>query len=164
MIRPAKEGDAPAVAALLNAVVLETTISFRHEAWSAEEVAARMAHLRGAGREYFVALALAGGAVVGHASYDQFRGGSGYRTAMEHSVALSPAARGRGLGRALVEAVASHAAERGARTLWAGVSGENPEGEGFHRACGFERIARLPGPGFKFGRSLDLVLMRRALA
>ena len=162
MIREATEADAEAIAALLNAIVLETTISFRHEPWTPPEVAERIARLASAGRATFAAEA--GGAVAGYASYDQFRGGSGYATAMEHSVILSEAARGRGLGRGLVEAVAAHAAARGARTLWAGVSGENPAGEAFHAACGFQRIARLPGPGFKFGRPLDLVLMRRVLA
>ncbi|MGR3541211.1 MAG: GNAT family N-acetyltransferase [Hasllibacter sp.] len=86
MIREATEADAGAIAALLNGVVLETTISFRHEAWTPREVAGRLARLRAAGRGAFVAEA--DGAVAGHASYDQFRGGSGYATAMEHSVVL----------------------------------------------------------------------------
>ena len=161
MIREAAPDDAAEAAALLNEVVLPTTISFRHEEWGAEEMAARIARLVATGKATF--LALRDGRVVGLASYDQFRGGSGYATAMEHSVALRPEARGTGLGRALIEAVAAHAATGGARTLWAGVSGENEAGRAFHARCGFEEIARLPGPGFKFGRPLDLVLMRRAL-
>ena len=161
MIRAAVPGDAEAAAALLNEVVLPTTVSFRHEDWGVEEMAARIARLAATGKATFVAER--DGRVVGLASYDQFRGGSGYATAMEHSVALRPEARGTGLGRALVEAVAVHAAAGGARTLWAGVSGENAAGQAFHARCGFQEIARLPGPGFKFGRALDLVLMRRAL-
>ena len=161
MIREASPADAAEAAALLNEVVLPTTISFRHEEWSAAEMDARIRRLAVTGRATFVALR--DGRVVGLASYDQFRGGSGYATAMEHSVALRPEARGTGLGRALIEAVAAHAATGGARTLWAGVSGENEAGRAFHARCGFEEIARLPGPGFKFGRPLDLVLMRRAL-
>ena len=161
MIREASPADAAEAAALLNEVVLPTTISFRHEEWSAAEMDARIRRLAVTGRATFVALR--DGRVVGLASYDQFRGGSGYATAMEHSVALCPEARGTGLGRALIEAVAAHAAKGGARTLWAGVSGENEAGRAFHARCGFEEIARLPGPGFKFGRPLDLVLMRRAL-
>ena len=161
MIREATPDDAAEAAALLNEVVLPTTISFRHEEWGLEEMAARIARLAATGKATF--LALRDGRVVGLASYDQFRGGSGYATAMEHSVALRPEARGTGLGRVLIEAVAAHAAKGGARTLWAGVSGENEVGQAFHARCGFEEIARLPGPGFKFGRPLDLVLMRRAL-
>ena len=161
MIREAVPDDAAEAAALLNEVVLPTTISFRHEEWEVAEMAARIARLAASGRATF--LGLRDDRLVGLASYDQFRGGSGYATAMEHSVALRPEARGTGLGRALIEAVAAHAAKGGARTLWAGVSGENEAGQAFHAACGFEHVARLPGPGFKFGRPLDLVLMRRAL-
>ena len=101
--------------------------------------------------------------MIGFASYDQFRKGIGYARAMEHTIVLADAARGKGAGRALMQTLSAHARAAGVGSLWAGVSGENPSGVAFHEALGFETIATLPAVGFKFGRWMDLVLMRQWL-
>jgi phosphinothricin acetyltransferase len=101
---------------------------------------------------------------VGFASYAQFRGGVGYRHTMEHTIILGPAARGRGLGRALMTAIEDHARAGGTHSLFAGVSAGNPEGRAFHAAMGFAETAVLPQVGYKFGRWLDLVLMQKFLS
>ena len=72
---------------------------------------------------------------------------------------LDTRARGLGLGRGLMAALEDHARGRDVHTLWAGVSGENPEGVRFHRHMGFTELATLPEVGFKFGRWMDLVLL-----
>ena len=103
------------------------------------------------------------GAVVGYASYDQFRRGLGYARSMEHSIILGPNARGKGAGRALMAAVEDHARAADIGSLWAGISGENPGGVDFHEKLGFEKVAVLPKVCFKFDRWLDLTLMRKWL-
>jgi L-amino acid N-acyltransferase YncA len=72
-------------------------------------------------------------------------------------------ARGRGTGRALLQAVEDHARQGGAHQMIAGVSGENPEGRAFHDRMGYREIATVPEAGFKFGRFMDLVLMQKFL-
>lgn len=160
MIRPAGAADAAAVAAIWNPVIRDTAITFNAQEKTAEDIAAMIADKAAAGHAFFVADE---GGVVGFATYGQFRAGVGYARAMEHTIILDPEARGRGLGRALLDAVEQHARARGAHVLIGGISGENPAGIAFHARMGFEEVARVPEVGWKFGRAMDLVLMEKFL-
>ena len=161
MIRPALDADAPAIADLLNHWILHTSITFNPVAKTPQEIAAQIAAKAAAGHGFFVAVQ--DGALLGQASYGQFRAGVGYATCMEHSISLAPDRRGGGVGRALMAAVEDHARAFGAHQMIAAVSGENPEGRAFHARLGYELIATIPQAGFKFGRFMDLLLMRKFL-
>ena len=97
--------------------------------------------------------------IQGFAAYSQFRGGDGYAPCMEHSVILSPKAR----GRALMTAIEDHARSHGAHQMIAGISGENPAAIRFHQVLGYHEVARIAEAGFKSGRYIDLVLLRKVL-
>lgn len=157
ILRAATAGDAEAIARILNPIIRDTAITFN----SQERSPAEIAQMIETAPCYMVAQDDSG--LLGFASYDQFRKGVGYARAMEHTIVLSDAARGKGAGRALMAALADHARLNGVGSLWAGVSAENPDGVAFHTAIGFETIATLPSVGFKFGRWMDLVLMRQWL-
>ncbi|NNL18848.1 MAG: N-acetyltransferase [Boseongicola sp.] len=157
MVRPAELRDAPGIAAALNPVIRDTTISFKPNELSLSEVDELISNAAG------IFVAEDQGAIIGYASYDQFRKGAGYARSMEHSIILTPDARGKGVGRILMRAVEDHARTAGVGSLWAGVSGENPGGVVFHARLGFETVAVLPKVGFKFNRWLDLTLMRKWL-
>ena len=103
------------------------------------------------------------GQVIGFATYFPFRSGPGYAHTRENTIILAPRAQGRGLGRALMQALARAARAEGIHVLIAGVSAENPAGVAFHEAIGFARIATLPQVGRKFDRWMDLVLLQRLL-
>ena len=62
-----------------------------------------------------------------------------------------------------MSAAETEARAAGVGSLWAGVSGENPAGVAFHTRIGYAEVVRLPKVGFKFGRWMDLVLMRKWL-
>ncbi|WP_134680119.1 GNAT family N-acetyltransferase [Paracoccus ravus] len=160
-IRPATPEDLPAILGFWNPLIRETTITFSSEEKTLDGLTLMIASRRAAGREFFVAEA--DGEVLGLATYDQFRGGNGYVHAMEHTIVLAEGARGKGLGRALMQAVEDHARAAGGHTMVAGVSGENEPGVGFHLALGYEPVGRLPQSGRKFGRWLDLVLLQKIL-
>ncbi|MCA8880181.1 MAG: N-acetyltransferase [Rhodobacteraceae bacterium] len=162
LIRPVAPGDATAIAAIWNPVIRETTVIFHTQERDAAAVAAYVAQRRAAGREFWVAAE--GAAVLGFASYDQFRTGNGYAHAMEHTVILAPEAQGRGLGRALMAAVEAHAAAGGAHVMIAAIDAANRAGRAFHAALGYREVGHLPETGRKFGRWLDLVLMQKSLA
>lgn len=161
IIRPAETRDIPAILDFWNPIIRETTTIFSSEERTVESLGAMIATRRAAGREMLVAEAA--GAVLGIATYDQFRGGLGYVHAMEHTVLLAPGARGRGVGRALMAAIEDHARARGAHTMVAAVDAANAGGIGFHEAIGFRRVGYLPESGRKFGRWLDLVLLQKIL-
>ena len=161
MIRPARSDDAQALADLWNPWIRNTAVTFNSIEKTAADITAMMAARAAGGHGFFVA---ADQSLLGFASYAQFRGGIGYAHAMEHTVVLAPEARGRGIGRALMSRVESHARAAGAHVMIAGVSGENAEGRAFHLALGYREIATLCEVGYKFGRWMDIVLMQKFLS
>ena len=83
---------------------------------------------------------------------------------METSFTPATAARGKGHGRALMQAIESHAARAGAHQMIGGISAENPDGIAFHAALNYTEIASISQAGFKFSRYMDLVLMQKFLS
>lgn len=158
ILRPADPRDAPGIVDLVNPVIRNTAVTFTTEEKTARDIATA---IRDSG-SYFVACE--GRRVLGYACYFPFRAGPGYRHTKEHSIALAAEARGRGVGRGLMALLEDHAREHAVHSLFAGVSGENPDGIAFHKAIGFSEVARLPQVGRKFGRWMDLVLLQKMLS
>lgn len=161
LIRDAVPQDAGPIAAFWNPMIRHTAVTFNSAEKTEDEIAQMILARQGAGHGFLVAEAQS--AILGFATYSQFRGGVGYATCMEHTIILAPAAQGQGIGRRLMLAIEEHARTRGAHQMIAGVSGENPDGQAFHAACSYDQIARISQAGFKFGRFMDLILMRKFL-
>ena len=161
-IRPVSLQDVPEIVALWNPWILETAITFNPVAKTPEDITALIDSRAAAGHGFFVARA-PDGQLLGFAGYSQFRGGEGYARSMEHTVILSPAARGLGLGRALMREIEDHARAAGHHLMIAGVTGENPKGRAFHEAIGYQLWGTIPGAGYKFGRHMDLWLLGKVL-
>ncbi len=159
MIRPATAADAPAIAHIWNALIHDSVATFNAVEYTQAQIVQMIADKGMAGHAFLVDDAL-----TGFATYGQFRGGVGYAHSMEHTVHLTEAAHGRGLGRALMTAIEGHALAQGAHSMMAGVGGENTAGIAFHAACGYAHVATIPAVGWKFGRWMDLVLMQKFLS
>jgi len=157
IIRPATPADAVQVAQIWNPVIRTGTETFN----SIEKTPDDVAHMIAA--RPCTLVAEVDDCLIGFATYDQFRGGIGYRHTMEHTIILAPEAQGRGAGRALMDALEDHARSAGVHSLWAGVSGENAVGVAFHEKLGFEQVGILPEVGRKFDRWFDLVLLQKRL-
>lgn len=160
-IRPATPADVAAILDFWNPVIGETTITFSPTLHTPESLSALIAGRQADGRAFLVAEE--GGTVLGFVTYDQFRKGLGYAHAMEHTIILAPAAKGRGLGRALIAAAEDHARGAGAHLMVGGISAENAPALAFHAAVGYAEAGRVREAGRKFDRWIDLVLMQKLL-
>ena len=80
------------------------------------------------------------------------------------NMAVLPRRWGKGIGRALLDALIVESEKRGFRQMLAviGDSANKPSIE-LHRAAGFRMVGAFENAGFKFGRWLDSVMMQRAL-
>lgn len=161
-IRPATPADAAAVHAIYAHHVAHGTGTFEELAPTPEEMAARIAAVLDRGLPYLVAEE--DNAVLGFAYAGPFRLRSAYRYTAEDSVYVTPAAAGRGVGRALLTELVAACEKAGLRQLIAVIGDSaNAASIGVHRACGFEHSGVAKGVGYKHGRFLDVVFMQRAL-
>lgn len=160
MIRPAATGDVPAIAAIINHLVRNTSVTVTTVEKTHDDVLHMLAERRALGHEVFVADQ---GGILGYATYAQFRPSPGYVRTMEHSVALTDAGQGRGIGRALMAAIEEHARTHGAHVMVAAITADNAASIRFHAVLGYAQVGLLPQVGYKFGRYHDLVLMQKIL-
>lgn len=161
MIRDSRPEDAAAIAAIWNPVIQNSAITFWPHPRSEDEIRALIAARQSDGHGHFVVEQ--DGAVLGFASYGQFRAGPGYARAMEHTLYLAEAARGAGLGAALMAHLEAHARLRGARIMVGAITGDNAGSLRFHTRLGYAERGRIPAAGWKFGQFHTLVLMVKDL-
>jgi len=167
IIRPSRDDDVAAIAAIYGYHVLHGVASFEEVPPAVEEIARRRAEIVGRGLPYLVAERANGtdrGRVVGFCCAGLFRPRSAYRFTVEDSIYIDAGEVGRGIGRALLEPLLARCTELGYRQMVAVIGGrETIASIRLHEALGFAHIGVLPAVGFKFGRWIDIVLMQRAL-
>jgi L-amino acid N-acyltransferase YncA len=84
-----------------------------------------------------------------------------YRGVAEVSVYVTESARGRGLGRTLLEALITSSEQNGIWMLQAGILAENEASLELHRRCGFREVGRRERIGKLRDAWRDVVLMER---
>jgi L-amino acid N-acyltransferase YncA len=162
MIRPATEADLPAITAIFNEVIANSTAIYADEPVALADRAAWLAARRDAG--YPVLVAVEEGEAIGFSSFGDWRGAwSGYRHSVEHSVHVRADRRGRGTGSALVRALFPLASALGKHVMIGSIDAENAASIAMHERLGFERVAHFREVGRKFDRWLDLVFVQRFL-
>jgi L-amino acid N-acyltransferase len=162
IIRAATEADLPGILAIYNDVIATSTAVYTCEPATLEERRAWFSTRRAGG--FPVLVAADADEVLGFASFGEWRGAwPGYRYTVEHSVHVRADVRGRGVGRALVEALFPVALALGKHVMIGGIDAANHASIRFHARLGFERVACFREVGHKFGRWLDLIFMQRFL-
>ncbi len=111
----------------------------------------------------FVVGAFDNGALVGLAVMDREKGGNTRHRALLTAVYVRPAARGKGLTMAMMEAIAAHAVAEGILQLELHVVVTNAAAIRAYEAAGFERAGLCPRAIMSRGRFADELLMVRRL-
>ena len=162
-LRETTADDADSLARIYAHAVLHGVGTFEETPPPPAEMERRRAEVAGYGLPHLVAQDDAGG-VLGFAYAGPFRTRAGYRWTAETTVYVAPQAHGRGVGGALLGEVVARCEALGLRQLIAVIGGSDNAGSvAVHARHGFERTGILPHVGVKFGRWVDVVLMRRDL-
>jgi phosphinothricin acetyltransferase len=157
IIRPAGAHDAAAVARIYNEGIEDRLATFETRPRSADEVVDWL----GGGLPFLVAEQ--GDGVVGFARVSPYSDRCVYEGVGEHGVYVARAARGGGLGRALLAALCDDAAGRGFYKLTSRVFTDNAPSRAVHLATGFEEVGVQRRHGRLDGRWKDCVLVERLL-
>ena len=87
-----------------------------------------------------------------------------YAGVVEHSIYVSPTARGRGVGRALLDALIASTERAGIWTIQSGIFPENTASVALHRNAGFREVGTRERIGQHHGVWRDVVLIERRSA
>jgi L-amino acid N-acyltransferase YncA len=159
-IRRAAETDAEAIAKIYNSYVLDSIITFETAPVGADEMRQRIKKKLA---KYDWIIGELNRQIVGYAYYGSFRPRAAYDHTVESTIYLSEGHTGRGLGKALYEALIRSAAEKGFRELIAVIALPNPASVSLHTALGFQEIGILHSVGHKFGTYVDVSLWQKTL-
>lgn len=161
-IRDAIDGDVEAVLAIYNDAVAHTTAIWNERLVDAADRLAWLAARRAVGYPVLVAVDEAD-AVMGYASFGDWRAFDGYRHTVEHSVYVARDRRGGGIGKALMVALIERARILRKHVMVAGIEAGNVTSIRLHETLGFERVGLMREVGTKFGSWLDLAFLQLTL-
>jgi phosphinothricin acetyltransferase len=156
-IRAASVGDVDAIAAIYNEGIEERVATFETRPRTSADVAAWLAD------ELPFVVATDGDAVVGFAKVSPYSDRCVYAGVGEHGVYVARSARGRGLGRALLEALCAESARAGLYKLTSRIFADNGASRAVHLAAGFDEVGVQRRHGRLDGEWKDCVLVERLL-
>jgi L-amino acid N-acyltransferase YncA len=158
LLRPAAAGDARAIASIYNEGIADRVATFETRPRDPDEIEAWLAD----GLPFLVAVD-DDETIAGWARVSPYSDRCVYEGIGEHGVYVARSARGRGLGRWLLEALAEAAEQRGLHKLTSRVFVENGASRAAHRAAGFEEVGIQRRHGRLDGEWRDCVLVERLL-
>jgi phosphinothricin acetyltransferase len=161
-IRPATRNDVPAILDIYNEAVLTTTASYDYEPRSLQHRIQWYEEHERIGFPIFVAEEDSG-TIVGWSSLSRFHDRKGYQFTCENSIYVAANARGRGIGKLLLEPLIESAKGIGLHAIIAEIDASNEASIRLHARVGFFEVGRFRRVGFKFGRWLDVVYMELLL-
>lgn len=162
-IRPARLSDLPAVLALYRHYVRNSVVTFDEKPPTIRAFRAKFEHTEKLGHPFLVAES-PGGDILGYARVTPYRDKSAFRHTVESTIYLGPASTGRGLGRALLEALVDKCKEAGLKEMIAVIADSGADASiALHKSLGFKETGRMGKVGFKFDRWIGIVMMQKSL-
>ncbi len=158
-IRPASAADCEAVVAIYNRGIAERQATFETRPRQPQEVERWLED----GRPFLVALDERTSEVVGFSRVSPYSTRPAYAGVGEHGVYVDPAARGRGVGKRLLDALARAAEADGYYKLTSRVFTTNHASLALHRAAGFTEVGVQRRHGRLDGEWKDTMLVERLL-
>ena len=154
VITPMTREHAAAVIAIYQAGIDEGNATFETAAPSWPDFAAS----RLPGHRY---IAISGNRVAGWVAASAVSGRCVYAGVVEHSVYVHPEARGRGIGRRLLDAFIASTEAAGIWTIQSGIFPENTASLALHKAAGFRVVGTRERIGQHHGHWRDVLLIER---
>jgi arsenite methyltransferase len=156
LIRPMRAGDAGQVLAVYQAGLDTGQASFETTApaWEAFDAGKLPLHRH-------VAVSAATGQVLGWVAASPVSDRRVYAGVVEHSVYVDPGHHGKGIGRALLAALAASSEDAGIWTIQSSVFPENPASLRLHEQAGFRVVGRRERVGCHHGTWRDTILIER---
>jgi phosphinothricin acetyltransferase len=161
-VRDAEAKNIDGIVAIYNDAVANTTAIWNEVTVDAANRASWLSDRQRLGYPVLVAVDETG-AVLGYASFGDWRAWDGYRHTVEHSVYVRTDRRGGGIGRALLVELINRARALGKHVMVAGIEARNEASIRLHHKLGFESVGHLKEVGTKFGRWLDLAFLQLTL-
>lgn len=158
--RLATSDDAAAIAAIYNEGIADRIATFETEPRTAAQIAAQ---IRDKGNRFPTVVAEHDGRIVAWAGAGPYRPRPAYAGVAEHSVYVARSARGKGAGRAVLEALCRAYAERGFWKLVSRIFPENAASLALHERCGFRVVGTYNRHGKLEGEWRDCVIVERLL-
>jgi L-amino acid N-acyltransferase YncA len=153
-ILPMTDAHADAVLSIYQAGIDEGDATFETQAPSwGQFTSARLP-----GHSY---VAIAADQVLGWVGASRVSPRSAYSGVIEHSVYVDAAARGKGVGLRLIEALIASTEAAGIWTIQSGIFPENAASLALHRTAGFRVVGTRERIGRHHGRWRDVVLIER---
>ena len=154
VVRPMQPADAAAVLEIYQSGLDAGQASFETTApgWATFDAGRLPAHRH---------VALVGDRVVGWVAVSAVSAREVYAGVVEHSVYVDPNARGRGVGRLLLDTLIASTEAAGIWTIQSGVFPENEASLALHRAAGFRTVGIRERIGRHHGVWRDVVLLER---
>jgi phosphinothricin acetyltransferase len=160
-IRDATDADVPAILAIYNDVVTNTTAIYDERPSTLEE-RQDWFHARRS-RNWPVLVGDLNGAVVGFSTFGEWRSRWGYRYTVEHSVHVRADCRGKGFGRTLIEVLFPRAAALGMHTMIGHIDSAATASLRLHEKLGFKMVGTFREVGRLREGWLDVVAVQREI-
>ena len=160
-IRDATTADVPAILAIYNDVVANTTAIYDERPSTLEE---RLAWFEARRSKHFpVLVGELNGGVVGFSSFGEWRSRWGYRHTVEHSVHVRADCRGKGFGGQLIEVLFPRAAAMDVHMMIGHIDSAAAASLRLHEKLGFERVGTFREVGKLRSGWLDVVAMQKEI-